>query len=240
MKKTLSFILSSFALLSLISCGPKRYTVTWLNYDESVLETDEKVKKGEMPEYNGATPTRETDETYVYEFAGWTPELTEVSKDVTYVATFTATPYYHVKFVNYDNTTLYQANVVQGNMPQYQGNDPVKEEDETYTYSFSGWTPEISAASEDKTYVATYTAKLIVYYHVTFVNYDDSVLYETTVREGRDAIYGGETPTQPEDDEFTYEFQGWDKDLKNITADVTIKATYKEVAKVNWGPIIWS
>ena len=78
-----------------------------------------------------------------------------------------------------------------------------------------------------------------VYYHVIFLNYDETKLYEIDVLEGTEAVYSGETPTKAEDDEFTYEFDGWDKDLTNIQADVTTIATYKEVAKENWGPIEW-
>ena len=77
------------------------------------------------------------------------------------------------------------------------------------------------------------------YYHVTFVNYDDSVLYEVDVLEGTEAIYGGETPIKPEDDEFTYEFKGWDQDLTNIQMEMTTKAEYSYTAKENWGSIIW-
>ena len=81
-----------------------------------------------------------------------------------------------------------------------------------------------------------------IYYHVTFVNYDDSVLYEVDVLEGEEAVYQGETPTKEEDEECTYSFDGWDVDLTSITSDVTVKATYIGIAKEdkgNWDPIIW-
>lgn len=78
-----------------------------------------------------------------------------------------------------------------------------------------------------------------VYYTVTFLNYNDVLLQEVSVKEGEDAHYSGQTPTREEDDEFTYEFEGWDKDLGNITSNLTTKATYKYVSKENWGPIHW-
>ena len=78
------------------------------------------------------------------------------------------------------------------------------------------------------------------YYHVVFVNYDETtILYETDVLKGSTATYSGETPTKEEDDEFTYEFDGWDKELTNIQSDTTFVAQFKAVAKENWGPIIW-
>ena len=78
-----------------------------------------------------------------------------------------------------------------------------------------------------------------VYYHVTFVNYDESTLYEVDVLEGSEAVYGGETPIRAETDEFTYEFIGWDQDLLQISADVTTIAQYNPVPKEQgWGPII--
>ena len=77
------------------------------------------------------------------------------------------------------------------------------------------------------------------YYHVTFLNYDDSLLYEVDVLEGTEAIYSGETPTREEDAECSYVFDGWDKDLTNIQSDVTTKAKYLAQDKGEWGPIIW-
>lgn len=79
------------------------------------------------------------------------------------------------------------------------------------------------------------------YYHVVFQNYDETVLLEIDVLEGNEAVYSGETPTKPEDDEFTYEFEKWDQEdnLKAVTSDVTTKAVFTPTAKENWGPIIW-
>lgn len=77
------------------------------------------------------------------------------------------------------------------------------------------------------------------YYHVVFVNYDESVLYEVDVLKGSEALYSGEAPTKEEDDEFTYEFIGWDKELTDIQSNTTFTAQFKAVAKENWGPIHW-
>ena len=68
------------------------YTVTWKNYDGSVLETDADVAEGATPEYNGNEPTKAEDDYFTYSFAGWSPEVTAVTDDVEYAATFDATP----------------------------------------------------------------------------------------------------------------------------------------------------
>ncbi|MBQ4474140.1 MAG: cell wall-binding repeat-containing protein, partial [Lachnospiraceae bacterium] len=68
---------------------PEMYTVTWLNWDGSLLETDE-VAYGEMPAYHGETPSREDEPGVRYTFAGWTPELAAVTGDAAYTALFDA------------------------------------------------------------------------------------------------------------------------------------------------------
>ena len=70
---------------------PKTYTVTWVNYDGTVLETDGNVEYNSTPHYDGATPERAAETGYTYGFKGWTPEISPVTGDVTYTAEYTAT-----------------------------------------------------------------------------------------------------------------------------------------------------
>lgn len=61
---------------------------------------------------------------------------------------------------------------------------------------------------------------------VTFQNYDDSYLWSTSVKIGKEVTYQGPLPTRPEDDRFSYYFSGWDGNLKKILEDTIFTAQY--------------
>lgn len=69
-----------------------RYTITFVNWDGAELAVLENVVHGTLPTYAGATPVRPEDETYIYTFSGWTPEIVAAEADATYTATYEATP----------------------------------------------------------------------------------------------------------------------------------------------------
>lgn len=66
----------------------KLYTVTWENWDGSILEVDANLKYGDIVEYNGPTPTKKSDSLYSYNFSGWNPMVTVVKKDTVYTAQY--------------------------------------------------------------------------------------------------------------------------------------------------------
>ena len=66
------------------------FTVTWQNYDGTVLEVSSNVAYGDTPSYNGATPVRGRDGLHTYTFCGWSPAINNVTGNVTYVAQYTS------------------------------------------------------------------------------------------------------------------------------------------------------
>ena len=92
----------------------------------------------------------------IYTLVGWTPELAPVTADITYTAVYTAEArQYKITFVN-GMDTLWTDSVEYGQMPVYGGEIPTKESDEQYSYSFAGWTPEITIVTGDATYTAVF------------------------------------------------------------------------------------
>ena len=132
----------------------REYTVTWKNGDTVLQST--KVAYGTKPAYTGATPTKAATAQYTYTFKGWTPEIVAVTGDTTYTAEFNSVlREYTVTWKNGD-TVLATDSVPYGDMPVYSGKTPVKEETSRYTYSFNGWTPEITDVAGNVTYTAVF------------------------------------------------------------------------------------
>ena len=169
----------------------KEYTVTWKNEDGTVLETDENVPYGSTPSYDGQTPAKAATEEKTYEFDGWTPEIADVTGDVTYTAKYKETTNtYTVTWKNEDGTVLEtDENVPYGTTPTYDGETPAKATTAEKTYTFAGWTPEVKAVTGDVTYTATFTEQDIpkTNYTVTFDSDGGTSVAAQTVEEGQTA-----------------------------------------------------
>ena len=68
-----------------------KYTVTWKDWDGTVLETDTGVAYGTVPSYNGADLTRPGNEQVEYTFSGWSPAVGAVTGNTIYTAVYTET-----------------------------------------------------------------------------------------------------------------------------------------------------
>ena len=73
--------------------------------------------------------------------------------------------------------------------------------------------------------------KIIKAYTVTFNNWDDTELQSGLVEANTTPVYAGETPTRPEDEDYTYEFAGWTPDVVTVTEDAIYTATFTPVSK---------
>ena len=154
-KHVITFLLFS---LTLSGCQiSKSYTITWENYDGTVLETDS-VAYGSTPTYDGATPSKDCTYQYTYTFSGWSPSVVAVTSDATYIAQFSsAINSYTITWENYDGTVLEVDSVAYGSTPTYDGVTPTRVAVAQYSYVFSGWSPSVVAVTSDATYYAEFT-----------------------------------------------------------------------------------
>ncbi len=115
-----------------------KYTIKWVNWDDSEVRTDTEVPYGtelEKPE----DPTRAADAEYTYTFAGWTPKIETVTGDATYKATYTkeANSYtltYDLDGGEWENDTTYTYT------KKYNEEVEVKADPTKTGYTFAGWT----------------------------------------------------------------------------------------------------
>ena len=71
-------------------------------------------------------------------------------------------------------------------------------------------------------------------FDVRFVDYDGTLLYETSVKANESAVYVGNEPKRASNFEKSYVFKGWDKDFSNVTSDLLVTATYEEFSNTDF------
>ena len=138
------------------------------------------------------------------------------------------TPTHTITFVDYDGSILLELTVEDGVMPEYTLEDPSRAATAQYTYVFMGWDKQIEPATEDLTYRAIYN-EITNKYTVTFVDEDGTVLDSSELEYGKTPVYLGEAPKKDATAEYTYGFDGWDKEISPVTGDVTYTAVYSQV-----------
>ena len=173
--RKMKFLLPIAASLLALSACPKKesFEITWMNRDNSVLYVSKDVKKGEMPEYKGETPTYVEPGGPNYKFVGWDPEVVPAVANATYVAKYETESVnnYTVTWKNYNGEVLeLDENVPEGTMPEYNGATPTRPDTATQTYTFNKWLPEPAPITKDTTYTASFTrstnkSKIKTYIH---------------------------------------------------------------------------
>ncbi len=141
---------------------------------------------------------------------------------------------YTVRWLDYDGTELASENYTEGETPVYPNSNPETYYDDTYRYTFTGWSPAISAVTSNTDYTAVYSSEPLAYYTVTWNNYDGTELDHRDYPEGKVPKYYGELPYKPDDGDCRYVFSGWTPALEVIVDhNVTYTATFTRVEKTS-------
>jgi uncharacterized repeat protein (TIGR02543 family) len=172
-----------------------------------------------------------------YEFDGWVFEY-DPEAGITITEDFWFSGNCKVKmctvqFIDWNDTELKKETVEYGQSATAPA-DPVRD-----GYTFIGWDQDYKNVTGDMTVKAQYT---INQYTVRFLNWDGTVLQSSEWEYNSTPVYSGETPLRAEDEENTYAFAGWDKEIAVATAaadytaqfTATAKAVYFTVTYYDW------
>jgi uncharacterized repeat protein (TIGR02543 family) len=156
-----------------------KYTVTWKNGD-TTLETDTRVPYGTTPTYDGEIPTKKGDTKYSYEFSGWSPEVSKVTGNTVYNATFTQVPKSY-------NVTYMVDGEVYGEVEEvaYGTELTPREIPEKTGHTFSGWS-DIPETMPDKDIVITGTFSQNTYK----ISIPDDIPHGSVISSKDTAYYG--------------------------------------------------
>ncbi len=307
--------------------APTTYTIRFLNWDGSVLQSSQ-VAQGSMPSYTGVTPTKPEDDNYTYTFSGWSPTVVAATANADYTAQFTArgkqTACENISAtwlqpgsgslgeMTTDDATIWKYDAQYGSKATKQGGytghlmTPAKDlsDMETVTLTFqhahryagtpaneltlwvtanylgsyaasqwqqltispygsnTNWTfvdatvdVPVSMVGVNTVFAFQYTSTSSNYatweiknltltaecggstppqpnqYTIRFLNYDGTVLQSSQVAQGTMPSYTGSTPTKPEDDDYTYAFNGWSPAVVAATADADYTAQFTATPK---------
>ena len=206
----------------------RQYSVKFLDHDGTVLSEKTDYKYGDSVVVP-VSPTRDATVEITYSFAGWSPDIqATVMGDAVYTATYAENATEHtVTFKDHDDTVIssevygYGATVV---VPA----DPEREEDDTATYVFVDWSPDVAeTVSGSAIYIAQYQPTYKEY-TVKFLDEDGTEISSAVYHWG-DTIVVPADPTKAQEGETVYSFAGWDQEISaTCNGSVTYTATYQE------------
>lgn len=178
-----------------------KYDVKFEDAEGNIIGEVQNIEYGSTPTVPEVVPTKPSSDGKDYVFAGWSPDPTQgITGETVYTPTFTEKgQVFTITFKNEDGTVLQTlTNVAYGTTPAYTGDTPTKAETEDYIYTFSGWSPEITAVTGDAIYTATYNStykpKSVKDTFSYIDSKDNSVIGEPIVKSGTE----GETYEVPE------------------------------------------
>lgn len=224
---------------------PETYTITFKNYDGTVLKkangTDDAVytvTADGTPIYDGTTPTKTVNEgkEYEYAFTGWKPTLAPATTNATYVAQFSEkAKTYTINFYNEDDEILKTENLAWGATPT----PPAVSKTETgYTFTYvwkntADATKSIESVKGAADYKPVFTRTANKYTVTLQSNLPGACTFTGAgIYDYNASVSIAATPTEG------YEFIKWQEragganlGTQTITGDITLTAVLKETAK---------
>ena len=227
-------VTSSFTLYAKwISTPITKYTVSFNTNGGSNVSSQQIIEGGKAVR-PATNPTKNDDANNSYTFENWYKDAaltqvfnfdTEVINSATTIyAKWTATPIvtYQVTFITGDNATSIPTQYVKEGGTAVQPDDPTKQADAQYTYTFNGWYGDgnipfnfNNPITKSTTVYAKWSVKTNEY-TVTFISNGDTNVESKTVSYGSPVIKPND-PVKSSDNYYSYTFRAWS--TSNFTND---------------------
>ncbi len=140
-------------------------------------------------------------------------------KNINYAAFYQCS---NITYISFPNSLEFVGDMAFGSLEFYDGETLLLDTAQNLKGSvFRGSDGKLVKDGSSPTPTTTYT--------IRFVNYDGTVLKTYYLAYGLTPRYDGETPTRPDDEQYTYTFKGWDPKVTAVTGDATYTATYDAI-----------
>lgn len=201
------------------------FSIKFVNVDGRELKTY-RVEYNATPAYDGETPTKAATAEYSYVFKSWTPEITAVTGEATYTATYTEVPNRYTITFDTDGGSAIDA------ITQDYGTDVTAPDDPTKEgHTFAGWDAEIPATmpAKDMTVKAKWDVNS---YTITWIV--DGVETPVTVAYG--AAITSPEPTKAQEGCTVYNFSSWNAEVPETmpAKDLIFTAVFTESESHAW------
>ena len=209
----------------------KEIEVSWYS-DDNLIGTDT-YYEGDIPEYKGEKPEKESIPEYDFTFIGWDKELKELTEDTTFNAVFEGTRRsYEITWLDEDGSQFDVTSVEYGTVPSHE--PPEKQPTKESCYVFEGWEETPVAVTGNATYKAVFR-EIPRPYEITW-QYEDGSLIDVT-EAGYGTMPSHADPNKKATDEYSYTFIGWDRELSVVDGPAVYTARFtpsKNRYEITW------
>lgn len=198
----------------------------FMDWDGSFVSTG--IVTSEAPFVAPANPVREG-----WIFEGWDIDGDGIADELpaSIERGFKATAIYNreftYKFIDQDGNVLLERNDEYNSLIlppfRYGADDPNYEYSLTYVDFENGM-----LLTEDVTFTVNVN-KVPKKYTITFVDEAGNVLQEEELSYGDTPVYNGETPSKESTAQYSYQFNGWDKELVAVSDNTTYTVVFEEI-----------
>ena len=200
---------------------------------------------------------------YISDLGIITGDIVGVGKDLYPIDDF-YTIEHKVTWLEYDESisdyvVVYEATFTHGTTLSYDGDDPSKEDDASYVYTFEGWVTwankdndEVNPITsldlnlqgisvlEDMVYVARYSKEVnSTEYNIVWVYWEDNVLKSETTKVAAGNMPTHADPADRNEGLFAYTFDSWSPAISVALGDATYTAVYTKTLRTDIYTIIW-